>query len=76
MALSLSKGPHCLQSWLYFVICIIAIAAAGLPLPVPIQVRNPRPAASNSQKNNPEVCIRVLILPGNHDFAGSIRAGF
>ena len=47
---------------------------AGLPLPVPIQVRNPRPAAWKSQKI-PEVCIRVLILPDNHDFAGSIRAG-
>ena len=75
LALSLSEGLHCLQSWLCFVLCIIAYRAiAGLPLPVSIQVRNPRPAAWKSQKI-PEVCIRVLILPDNHDFAGSIRAG-
>ena len=37
LALSLSEGLHCLQSWLCFVICIIAYRAiAGLPLPVPI----------------------------------------
>ena len=37
LALSLSEGLHCLQSWLCFVLCIIAYREiAGLPLPVPI----------------------------------------
>ena len=34
---SLSEGLHCLQSWLCFILCIIAYREiAGLPLPVPI----------------------------------------
>ena len=53
LALSLSEGLHCLQSWLCFVLCIIAYRATdGLPLPVSIQVRNPRPAAWKSQNNS------------------------
>ena len=46
----------------------------GCPYPCPFRCEIHGPQHGN-RKTNPEVCVRVLILPDDHDFAGSMRAG-